>query len=190
MQNFFLYCNIPHTTPDKHPTVVGLLPLLSTRTWVKSLVSTHPGSSSSTPKSIIMYIAAKSPRQLAPTVGKTHARVAIQAGSSPAIGGRLVPRLIVRFGRLDFLANDSAWHPTSAALPVGLTLSIGSLHFLADSLGLLCLQDPVPHQAAELTPRQPLGSPPTLHDDEVASQLICMIGSESLLPVLDSKPDG
>lgn len=46
-----------------------------------------------------------------------HAGAAIQAGSSPVIGGGLVPGQVLCFGKLNFIAADLVWDPASAALP-------------------------------------------------------------------------
>lgn len=137
-----------------------------------------------------MRIAAKSLRQLAPTVGQVHVGALIQVGSSPAIGGGLMPGQFMRFGVLHFIANDMAWHPAFAALLEGTIFTVWSQHFVANDAGVLCLQVPAPCQLAQPVSRQPLGSSPAPRTGNAASPLVDVIGSDSLLPFLDSESDG
>lgn len=96
----------------------------------------------------------------------------------------------MRFGTLHFITDDVAWHPASAALPEGVALAAGSMHFVANCSGVMCFQILVPPQPAEPRPRQPLGSSPSTRAAKAAPQLIGVVDSDSILPVLYSESGG
>lgn len=109
--------------------------------------------------------------------------------SSPIIDGGLELGRVIHFGSLDFLTDDSAWH-ADVSLFEGTSLVVGSLHFHINNTGMLCLQDLVSNQLARQVPPRCLRRSSKPHLGYPVVQLVCMVNSDSLYPLLESSSDG
>lgn len=113
----------------------------------------------------------------------------VQMASSSIIDGGLEAWRVIRFGSLEFLTDDSAWHPDDPLSEITLP-AIGSLHFRVNGEGTLCLQDPIQYRLAcqALQRRLRRYSKPRL--GHPASRLAGKVNSDSMYPLLESVFDG
>src|SRR5664279_5220890 len=102
-----------------------------------------------------MDIVVVTPRQLAPTVGRLHARVTVSAAPILAVHDSPTSWESIYFGSLCFTAHLPALRPAFDALHEGVDMMFGGLRFHANRAGIISLPDSARPTVTEST------SPPT-----------------------------